>query len=309
MNNSPRGQVKSPEQLNYVGNNSTYHEWTEGVTITPVKRTDSSVKEQRREALNTAKEKAKDDLRKILAKRGHNFESARKNEKLWKKVNAAYKKRATRYFQEINSNRQSNRKNTSSEIKKAIPDSNFPLLRKSISKIDDTSVTKDKELTSNKKVVLPNGLTAKPGVNIDNLSPKLIKILPKIVEAYEKSGTGFKPWISSGNDSKDKVDKHGNKIDRRAKTSAHYTNEAIDLSRFSADNTNKEMDIHHVKAIAKALTGSDGFKTREDGDENRRQYNWDTNGDGKRDFVVIIEHPGEDNQHMHIQIPKELRGK
>ena len=121
MSNSTQGNVKTPEQPNYIGNNSTHHEWTDGVTITPVKRTNSTIKEQRREALNTAKERAKDDLRKILAKHGHDFKSARKNEKLWKKVKAAYQKRKKEYFQEIISNRRNNRSNVKKQISQVNP--------------------------------------------------------------------------------------------------------------------------------------------------------------------------------------------
>ncbi len=319
MSNLSRGQLHTPSTQDYVGDPNTpttYMAWTEGVTIAPVKRTNSSIKEQRKEALSTAKEKAKNDLRKILAKRGYNLESAKKDKSLWIKVKTEYQKRKKKYLQEIISNRQSNRSNTSSKIKKAISNSSFPLPKQNISKIDNTFVTKDKDLASNRKVVLPNGLIVKPGVNIDNLSPKLVKILPKIVEAYKKSGTGFKPWISSGNDSKDKIEKDGKKTKRRSKTSAHYTNEAIDLSRFSADNTTKEMDVSHVKAIGEALTSSKGheYKTKviryeKEIEIDVIQYNWDTDGDGKRDLIVLVEEPGKDNQHMHIQIPKELRGK
>ena len=124
MSNSPKGQVQTPSMQNYVGdpNTPTTHmTWTEEVTITPVKRNDSSVKEQRQQALNTAKERAKDDLRKILAERGLDFKSARKNEKLWKKVNASYKKRAKKYFQEITSSRQNNRSNVKNQISQTNP--------------------------------------------------------------------------------------------------------------------------------------------------------------------------------------------
>ena len=124
MSNSPRGQVQTPSKQDYVGdpNSPTTHmTWTEGVTITPVKRTDSSVKEHRQQALNTAKERAKNDLRKILAKHGHDFKSARKNEKLWKKVRAAYQKRKKEYFQEIVSNRQNNRNQVRNQISQVNP--------------------------------------------------------------------------------------------------------------------------------------------------------------------------------------------
>ena len=136
MTNYTQGYVKGSEQPNYVGNNSTYHEWTEGVTITPVKRTNNSVKEQRRQALDTAKEKAKDDLREILAKRGHNFKSARKNEKLWKKVKAEYQKRKKEYFQEIISSRQSYRDRVKNQISNASTNIKFPVKNMKLDKSD-----------------------------------------------------------------------------------------------------------------------------------------------------------------------------
>ena len=85
-------------------------------TVTPVNRTGSSIREQRQQALNTAKEKAKNDLKKILAKHGYDFKSARKKEKLWKKVKAEYKKRKKEYFQEIVSSRQNNLSNVKDQI-------------------------------------------------------------------------------------------------------------------------------------------------------------------------------------------------
>ena len=154
MSNSTQGQVKSPEQLNYVGNNSIYHEWTEGVSIAPAKRSDSSVKEQRREALNTAKEKAKDDLRKILAKRGHDFKSARENKKLWRKVKTEYQKRKKEYFQEIVSNRKNNQSNVEKQISNVSSNMKFPLQGITLDKFTSSKASSNNQKSSGKTISL-----------------------------------------------------------------------------------------------------------------------------------------------------------
>jgi len=121
-------------------------------TITPVNRTTSSIKEQRQHALSTAKAKAKSDLKKILAKHGHDLKSAKKNEKLWKKVKAFYQKRKKKYFQDLVQNRQNNRSNVKKQISDVSSNIKLPLQRKTLNKsisIESTSNTQE----SSKKTI------------------------------------------------------------------------------------------------------------------------------------------------------------
>lgn len=307
MSNLPKGntgQVKNPNQLEYVGNYpnkttpSTYHAWIDVEPITPKKRTDSHIKEQKKNDIDTAKEKAKDNLKNRLSQIGHDFKSARKNEKLWKQVKAEYKKLNKQYIEEIHKIRQSNRNNASNAIRNVISNQSFPVSKKNVPKIDQPSHHKKQKLIPNKKIVLPNGMNKKGEVNIEKLSPKLKAVLPNIAKAFENSKTGFKPLISSGNDSK------------HSKNSSHFSNEAIDLSSWSADYK-KYMTADDAKKIAKEITGSSLKPTPLiPKDPGRMQSDWDTDGDGKRDFIVIVEYPGiKDKQHLHIQVAPEKRGK
>lgn len=154
MSNSTQGQVKSPEQLNYRGNNSTNHEWTEGVSITPVKRTDSSIKEQRQEALNTAKEKAKNDLKKISAKHDYDFQSARKNEKPWKQAQTEYNQPNNQYIPKMRETRQKNRDQVRSQISNATTNIGFPVKNLKLDKSDRTEAFPSDNKSSVKTVSL-----------------------------------------------------------------------------------------------------------------------------------------------------------
>lgn len=137
---------------------------------------------------------------------------------------------------------------------------------------------------------LPDGIQTKPEVNIDNLVPEMQAILPDIVQAYEDSGIGFSPLISSGNDG------------RHSPNSAHYKNMAIDLSSHDADYSDY-MTASQIKTIAQEITNSPLKSTPVSGDPGRLQSNWDRDGDGTRDYIVIVEKPGvRGQQHIHIQL-------
>ncbi len=221
MSNSPRGQVKIPDQLNYIGNNSTYHEWTEGVTITPVKRTDSSVKEQRRQALNTAKQKAKNDLKRILAKDGHDFESARNNKKLWKKVKAEFQKRKKQYFQEIVQNRQNNRSNVSNQISTVNPKWNS--LRHKTQKVSSKNLNwnnRNQKITKNFTIGELIG-NSKPPITAQQ-KENLIKVARLAQRIRDKWGSGIA--INSGY-----RDPEHNKKVGGVKNSQHKFGKALDI--------------------------------------------------------------------------------
>jgi muramidase (phage lysozyme)/peptidoglycan hydrolase-like protein with peptidoglycan-binding domain len=143
-------------------------------------------------------------------------------------------------------------------------------------------------------VALPDGMKPKDEtVNIDNLVPEMQAILPDIAQAYEDSGTGFSPHISSGNDS------------THSPGSAHYKDMAIDLSSHDTDYSDY-MTADEVKAIAREITDAPLEHTPVSGDENRMQSNWDRDRDGTRDYTVIVEHPGiRGKQHIHIELEPE----
>ena len=139
--------------------------------------------------------------------------------------------------------------------------------------------------------VLPTGMEKEDGAKVENLVPELRKVLPDIVEAYEDSGTGFSPLITSGHEGREGDGVH-------TKGSAHYTNEAIDLVGYDGEGFSGEED---AKKIAKTITGSPLKKTS----FGPLESNWDQNEDGAQDFRLLLEDLGEDDQHIHIDIHRE----
>ena len=146
--------------------------------------------------------------------------------------------------------------------------------------------------------LLPPEMDKVPTAKFENLVPELGVVLPDIVEAYEDSGTGYKPLITSGND--------GN----HSENSAHYTNEAIDLVGYEGEEytpTNYDrMSAEDLKKIAEKITTSPLEEIKEEDTESDFfEGNWDQNEDGAQDFRVLLEDLGEPNQHIHIDIHPE----
>jgi hypothetical protein len=244
--------------------------------------------------LDGAKKKAEEIVVSELRERGWTLKNARQNEALWAEAQQHYRN----LTQAIVNESKDVKSRTSMEVTQGLfvlryaldKDLKWKTLEKrKIDKSKKEAISTNNTSTT-KPFKLPDGIETKEGVKIDNLAPSLQAILPNIVKAFENSKTGFKPLISSGNDS------------NHSKGSKHYTNEAIDLSSWSADYS-KKMNQEEIKKIAETITGSSLKSTPVNGDQGRLQSDWDSDGDGKRDFILIVEHPGvEGKQHIHIQV-------
>ncbi|PSP08948.1 MAG: hypothetical protein BRC49_14545, partial [Cyanobacteria bacterium SW_10_48_33] len=141
---------------------------------------------------------------------------------------------------------------------------------------------------------LPPEMDKRDEAKVENLVPELGEVLPDIVEAYEDSGTGFSPLITSGHEGREGDGVH-------TKGSAHYTNEAIDLVGYKGEEYTERMSAENLEKIAETITGSPLKKTS----FGPLESNWDQNEDGAQDFRLLLEDLGEDDQHIHIDIHRE----
>ena len=147
---------------------------------------------------------------------------------------------------------------------------------------------------------LPREMKKNYEAKVENLVPELEEVLPDIVEAYEDSGTGNKPFITSGHEGREGDDGH-------SEGSAHYTNEAIDLVGYKGETYTERMSAEDLKDIAETIiTGS---SLKDISDSSPKPYlakgNWDQNEDGAPDFRVLLENLGRGDQHIHIDIHPE----
>lgn len=164
-NNLPKGQVKDPDQLNYIGNNRNYHEWTEGVTITPVKRSDSPTKEQKKQASEQAKNLAGNNLKKRLAENEYpDLKSVKKDSKVLKQANPEYEKNQQELHKNSREVIQSNRDNVSNQISQVNPKWNSKKVPK-LEKIKPPSI----DGSPNK----PKQSNATPQLNKESLKKEL----------------------------------------------------------------------------------------------------------------------------------------
>ena len=110
------------------------------------------------------------------------------------------------------------------------------------------------------------------------------------------------PYISSGSE---------HSTSHSGPNDPHYSGDAIDISGREYPG-GPEMSVPTLENIAKDLTGQAGHHPNNNNEDPTDMiYPWPIPGVGPNgttvNATVIVEHPGTENQHIHIQLPPNVR--